>query len=136
MFHHFTNCGKTAVVIIIIVIAVIAVMLSGGQRSSGALSSATFQPASDVSSGQATQETAKKAVDFILDPGDPVRFDMALCHLGIGRRCPSGRDDERCEGCALRDACVHWVRPCRFVVTSRTPTPPAAPATRPRIGGG
>jgi flagellar basal body-associated protein FliL len=60
------------IVIIIIVIAVIAVMLSGGQRSSGALSSATFQPASDVSSGQATQETAKKAVDFILDPGDPV----------------------------------------------------------------
>ncbi len=43
-----------------------------------------------------------------LDPGDPVRFDFPLCHLGMAQGCPSRRDDERCEGCKVRPLCVHW----------------------------
>lgn len=44
-----------------------------------------------------------------LDPRDPVRFDFALCHLGVSRDCPSRRDPIRCEGCVLRSVCERWV---------------------------
>jgi uncharacterized protein (TIGR02757 family) len=43
-----------------------------------------------------------------LDPEDPVKYDFALCHLGISRSCPSRRDEERCAGCSLRPVCLHW----------------------------
>jgi uncharacterized protein (TIGR02757 family) len=44
-----------------------------------------------------------------LSADDPVRYDFALCHLGISGRCPSSRElPERCEGCALQTVCVHW----------------------------
>jgi uncharacterized protein (TIGR02757 family) len=43
-----------------------------------------------------------------LSPEDPVRYDMAVCHLGIAQHCPSRRDTRRCEGCALKTVCVHW----------------------------
>jgi uncharacterized protein (TIGR02757 family) len=42
------------------------------------------------------------------DPGDPVRFDFSLCHMGMLRRCPSRRDPERCEGCPVKPVCRHW----------------------------
>ncbi|MBX3250077.1 MAG: TIGR02757 family protein [Myxococcales bacterium] len=42
------------------------------------------------------------------DPMDPVRFDFALCHLGVSRECPSRRDPIRCEACALRTVCLQW----------------------------
>lgn len=42
------------------------------------------------------------------DPADPVRYDFAICHLGVSRECPSRRDPERCARCVLRDACRHW----------------------------
>ena len=42
------------------------------------------------------------------DPRDPVRFDFALCHMGMVQRCPSKRDPVRCEGCAVRPVCRHW----------------------------
>lgn len=45
-----------------------------------------------------------------LDPDDPVRYDFALCHLGVSRACPSRRDDALCGACSLRDVCRHWVR--------------------------
>ena len=45
-----------------------------------------------------------------IDPDDPVRFDFALCHLGMVQRCPSRRDPVRCEGCGVRPLCVHWRR--------------------------
>jgi uncharacterized protein (TIGR02757 family) len=45
-----------------------------------------------------------------LDPEDPVRFDFALCHLGMVQRCPSRRDEKRCEGCPVRPVCRHWAR--------------------------
>ncbi|MBI5513548.1 MAG: TIGR02757 family protein [Deltaproteobacteria bacterium] len=58
----------------------------------------------------ATWETAGEITDALraLDPEDPTRFDMALCHLGIQGQCPSRRDPVRCEGCAFRGVCVHW----------------------------
>lgn len=45
-----------------------------------------------------------------LDPSDPVRFDFALCHLGMAQGCPSRRDAVRCEGCGVRPVCRHWLR--------------------------
>ena len=43
-----------------------------------------------------------------LDPGDPVRFDFALSHLGISGQCASRRDARRCEGCPLKPICRFW----------------------------
>ncbi|MGF1465350.1 MAG: TIGR02757 family protein [Sandaracinaceae bacterium] len=42
------------------------------------------------------------------DPEDPVKYDFALCHLGVSRACPSRRDPDKCERCVLRSACRHW----------------------------
>lgn len=44
------------------------------------------------------------------DPHDPVRYDFAICHLGVSRECPSRRDPDRCARCVLQDACRHWAR--------------------------
>jgi uncharacterized protein (TIGR02757 family) len=41
-----------------------------------------------------------------LDPEDPVRFDFALCHLGMSGACPARRDPRRCAACPLAAACV------------------------------
>jgi len=43
-----------------------------------------------------------------LDPDDPVKYDFALCHLGVSRQCPSRRALALCEHCALRSCCRHW----------------------------
>lgn len=40
-----------------------------------------------------------------LDPEDPVRFDFALCHMGMSGACPPRRSPELCRACMLRDAC-------------------------------
>lgn len=70
-------------------------------------------------------DTASEVTDALrpLDPDDPVRFDMALCHAGISMRCPSRRDAARCEGCALRSVCRHW--------WFAQPKAPEATSTRP-----
>lgn len=44
------------------------------------------------------------------DPDDPVKYDFALCHLGVSRQCPSRRDSHNCARCALRAVCRHWSR--------------------------
>jgi uncharacterized protein (TIGR02757 family) len=44
------------------------------------------------------------------DAQDPVRFDFALCHMGMLRRCPSRRDPKRCEGCGVKPVCRWWAR--------------------------
>jgi uncharacterized protein (TIGR02757 family) len=44
------------------------------------------------------------------DPTDPVKYDFSLCHLGMLQRCPSRRDEERCEGCGVKAVCKHWQR--------------------------
>jgi uncharacterized protein (TIGR02757 family) len=44
------------------------------------------------------------------DAEDPVKYDFALCHLGMLRRCPSRRDPARCDGCGVKAVCRHWDR--------------------------
>jgi uncharacterized protein (TIGR02757 family) len=53
------------------------------------------------------------------DPRDPVRFDFALCHMGMVQKCPSKRDVVGCEGCGVRPVCRHW--PSRVSASRRTP---------------
>jgi len=40
-----------------------------------------------------------------LDPADPVRYDFALCRLGILDLCSRKRRKENCDVCLLRDVC-------------------------------
>ncbi len=42
----------------------------------------------------------------VLDPDDPVRFDFAICHLGMSGACPARRDPVRCAACPLHPACA------------------------------
>jgi len=39
------------------------------------------------------------------DPADPVRYDFAICRLGILDLCSRTRRKENCDVCLLRDAC-------------------------------
>jgi uncharacterized protein (TIGR02757 family) len=41
----------------------------------------------------------------LLDPGDPLKYDFALCHLGIAGDCPKKRDWAKCLGCPIRPVC-------------------------------
>ena len=49
------------------------------------------------------------------DPADPVRYDFALCRLGILDLCSRKRRKENCDVCLLRDV-------CRFPVTEESQT--------------
>lgn len=62
--------------------------------------------------GDASWRTAEEITAALrrLDPHDPVKYDFALCHLGVSRQCPSRRDDGKCAACVLRPACLHWRR--------------------------
>lgn len=40
-----------------------------------------------------------------LHPEDPVRYDFALCRLGILDLCPARRDEKKCVPCDLYDVC-------------------------------
>jgi uncharacterized protein (TIGR02757 family) len=40
-----------------------------------------------------------------LDPGDPVRYDFALCHLGIAGDCPRKRNLQKCARCPIVAIC-------------------------------
>jgi uncharacterized protein (TIGR02757 family) len=42
------------------------------------------------------------------DPEDPVKYDFALCHLGVSRECPSRPDPAKCERCVLQSVCSVW----------------------------
>jgi uncharacterized protein (TIGR02757 family) len=57
-------------------------------------------------------KTARAITDRLaaFDPGDPVRYDFALCRLGILDLCSRRRVKENCDVCLLRDV-------CRFPVT-------------------
>ena len=53
----------------------------------------------------------KTAIDITnnlkrFDPGDPVKYDFALCHLGISGKCPSKRSAQSCLFCSFKDVCV------------------------------
>lgn len=41
-----------------------------------------------------------------LDPCDPIKYDFALCRLGILEACPRRRDPLKCAGCGLREICT------------------------------
>jgi uncharacterized protein (TIGR02757 family) len=41
----------------------------------------------------------------LVEPGDPARFDFALCHLGMSGACPARPDPACCAACALEAAC-------------------------------
>jgi uncharacterized protein (TIGR02757 family) len=41
----------------------------------------------------------------VFDRSDPVRYDFALCRLGILDLCSRKRRKENCDVCLLRDAC-------------------------------
>jgi uncharacterized protein (TIGR02757 family) len=43
-----------------------------------------------------------------LDPEDPVKYDFALCHLGVSRECPSRPEPDKCARCVLQDVCSVW----------------------------
>jgi uncharacterized protein (TIGR02757 family) len=40
-----------------------------------------------------------------LDAADPLRYDFALCHLGIAGNCPRKRDLRKCFACPIRFIC-------------------------------
>lgn len=40
-----------------------------------------------------------------LDPEDPLRYDFALCHLGIAGDCPRKRDLQKCRRCPIVAIC-------------------------------
>jgi endonuclease III len=52
--------------------------------------------------------TAREITDRLarFDPEDPVRFDYALCRIGIFGICQSRPARSRCGECAARDACA------------------------------
>ncbi len=61
-----------------------------------------------VSTQQATLRTARTLTQWFrrLDPTDPVRYDFALCHLGILGSCPSSPDVSACRSCELAPICM------------------------------
>lgn len=58
----------------------------------------------------ASWKTAVEVTEALrgLDPQDPVKYDFALCHLGISQQCPSRRVTELCDRCDLRKMCTQW----------------------------
>ena len=60
----------------------------------------------------ATWATAEEITTALrrYDPDDPVKYDFALCHLGVSRECPSRPDPAKCERCVLQDVCSVWIR--------------------------
>ena len=41
-----------------------------------------------------------------LDPKDPIRYDFALCHLGVSKSCVHRRSEEHCPQCPLEGLCT------------------------------
>lgn len=52
-------------------------------------------------------KTALEVTDRLrrLDPADPVKYDFAICRLGILDHCPRRRDPVCCAACLLRPVC-------------------------------
>lgn len=63
-----------------------------------------------TSRNDASWRTAEEITAILrtFDPADPVKYDFALCHLGVSRDCPSRADPEKCARCVLRPVCVRW----------------------------
>ncbi len=71
-------------------------------------------------SWRTTEEITAALARF--DARDPVSYDFSLCHMGMLQRCPSRRDDGRCEGCGVKPVCIHWApRTARSAKVARPP---------------
>ncbi|MFQ5899949.1 MAG: TIGR02757 family protein [Thermodesulfobacteriota bacterium] len=42
-----------------------------------------------------------------LDPEDPVKYDFALCRLGILKECTKRKDPDKCKQCLLEKICLY-----------------------------
>ncbi|MBI5181288.1 MAG: TIGR02757 family protein, partial [Nitrospirae bacterium] len=42
----------------------------------------------------------------IFDQDDPVKYDFALCHMGISGKCPTVPSVEKCKRCNLSEICI------------------------------
>lgn len=84
---------------------------------------ATFLGLNDRKS--ADWRAAREITDALarFDAADPVRYDFALCRLGILDLCSRTRRKESCDVCQLRDV-------CRFPVTETTVGNSKKPAPR------
>ncbi len=49
------------------------------------------------------EEIAAKLREF--SPDDPIKYDFALCHLGIAGECTHGKDQSLCRRCLLSPVC-------------------------------
>lgn len=56
----------------------------------------------------ASWKMAEEITDALkkLDPGDPVKYDFALCRLGILDKCPRTADRDKCEACLIKKICI------------------------------
>lgn len=41
-----------------------------------------------------------------IDPDDPVKYDFAICHIGISGLCKKGREGDNCRNCPLEKICA------------------------------
>jgi len=59
---------------------------------------------------------AKEITENLLrfDPRDPLKYDFALCHLGISGDCPINPNREKCRVCPLLGACKRGNRLVRL----------------------
>ncbi len=53
---------------------------------------------------KAAIEVSRRLQQF--DPRDPLKYDFALCHLGISGRCIHRRSPEHCPNCPIEAACI------------------------------
>lgn len=63
------------------------------------------------------------------DASDPVKYDFALCHLGMASGCRSRFVAEVCEPCAIRSVCKHGARKLRQSSTERAVRAKVPPRT-------
>lgn len=59
-----------------------------------------------VSNDLKTVEEVSKALAE-LDENDPIRYDFALCHLGISTQCIHTFSEPHCSVCPVKDFCLH-----------------------------
>ncbi|HEY2094524.1 MAG TPA: TIGR02757 family protein [Thermoanaerobaculia bacterium] len=77
-------------------------------------------------------KAARQITDALarFDPVDPVRYDFALCRLGILDLCSRNRRKENCDVCLLRDACRFPVVKSKRMNKPRRRTEPARQRAR------